>query len=71
MKKLNMKKMMRPLTKNEKILLLSLGIIIIFWATFRFVIEPQMTKLEELTNQKLEYEEEIAQMNSILKREKK
>ncbi len=43
---------------------------IIFILTFRFVLTPQASKLEELEEQKLAYEEEIAQINDLLKSER-
>ncbi len=60
----------RTLTKNEQILLTILIIMIIFILTFRFVLTPQASKLEELEEQKLAYEEEIAQINDLLKSER-
>ncbi len=65
------KKMKKKLTKNEKTLLILLGIVIVFWATFRFIIIPQSNKLKILTKEKCEYEEKISHMNTILKSEKK
>lgn len=64
-------KMKRQLNKNEKVLLLLLGMVIIFWAVFRFIITPQINKLQNLTEQKYKYEEKISHMNNILKNEKK
>ena len=61
---------MRKFTKNEKVLLTLLGIIIIFWAAFRFVITPQASKLQILMDKRYEYEEKISYMNNILKDEK-
>ncbi|QQY80595.1 type IV pilus assembly protein PilO [Keratinibaculum paraultunense] len=62
--------MNRTLTKNEQILLTILIIVIIFIVTFRFVLTPQASKLEELKEQRLAYEEEIAQINTLLKSER-
>lgn len=61
---------MRKFTKNEKVLLTLLGIIIIFWAAFRFVITPQASKLQILMDKRYEYKEKISYMNNILKDEK-
>lgn len=58
-------------TKNEKTLLISLGIVIIFWTIFRFFITPQYSKLQKLTEKKYGYEEKISQINVILKKEEK
>ena len=60
----------KTLTKNEKILLILLSIILIFWAVFRFIIIPQTSKLQNLIDQRYEYEDKISQMNTILKNEK-
>ena len=62
--------MRRTLTKNEKMLLTLLGIVIIFWVAFRFIITPQASKLRSLMDQKYEYEEKIYYINNILKGEK-
>lgn len=62
-------KLKRAMTKNEKTLLALLGIVIIFWAAFRFVITPQYNKLQGLMDEKKAYEEEISDINLILKRE--
>ena len=62
-------KPVRKLTKNEKTLLSLLTIIILFWAVFKFVIDPQKTKLRDLNEKKMEYDEQVIQMNAILKSE--
>ncbi len=67
---LNKMKMKRPLTKNEKLLFVILMVLIIFIVTFRFVITPQASKLQELTEQKWAYEDKISRMNTLLKGEK-
>lgn len=64
-------KLKRTMTKNEKMLLILLGIVIIFWATFRFIIIPQKDKLQILADEKTRYEEEISQLNLILKKKKR
>ena len=63
-------KMKRTLTKNEKVLLTLLVVMIIFLVTFRLIITPQASKLRSLTDQKYKYEEKISYMNNILKDEK-
>lgn len=60
---------MRELTKNEKSLLSILGIILIGWGTYQFVITPQLRKLESFNAQKLEYQEKIDEIESIFKKE--
>ena len=57
------------MTKNEKLLFILLGIVVLLWATFRFIITPQYLKLEALTDEKIKYEENVSQMNEILRRE--
>ncbi len=71
MKKNQLKKKLkgRKLTKNEKILLTILGTIVVLMSVYRFVIEPQKTKLSDLTDKKNEYEEQIAQINEVLRNE--
>ena len=62
---------MRPLTRNEKRLILALVIVLFLWGAFRFVITPQKEKLIDLETSKIEYENLIMQNNNILKREGK
>ncbi len=59
----------RELTKNEKFLLTLLGIIIVLWGSYRFIITPQAEKMESLKAQKLEYQEKIDEINDVLRRE--
>lgn len=66
---LNPKNKMRKMTKNEKILLMLLGIVILFWAVFRFIIVPQKNKLDVLSQQKDEYKDRIVEINKIFKKE--
>ncbi|MDR7870023.1 MAG: LysM domain-containing protein [Tissierellaceae bacterium] len=61
----------RPLTKNEKFLLTALGLVLMFWATFRFVYEPQAAKMDELKLEKELYDAQIVEHNRILKNEEK
>jgi type IV pilus assembly protein PilO len=59
----------RELTKNEKFLLSILGIILVVWGSYRFIIAPQAHKLSTLNAQKLEYQEKIDEINFILRKE--
>lgn len=59
----------RELTKNEKVLLSLLGIVILSWLVYRFVITPQTDKMETLSAQKIEYQTKIDDMNDVLRRE--
>ncbi|NMA85860.1 MAG: hypothetical protein GX968_00885, partial [Tissierellia bacterium] len=59
----------RKLTRNEKILLSALGSIIIILLVFKLIIDPQKTKLVDLNEKKIQYEEEIAKMNEVLRKE--
>lgn len=59
----------RPLTKNEKFLVTSLGLVLVFWIFFKFVFEPQSTKIEELKMEKDVYDAKIIEYNQILKNE--
>lgn len=60
----------RPLTKSEKVLLTILGIIILFWASHRFIITPQAAKIDELRLENNALDEKIAENNLALKMEK-
>ena len=59
----------RELTKNEKFLLTLLGIIIVLWGSYRFIITPQAERMEDLKAQKLNYQEKIDEINDVLRRE--
>ena len=70
MQKISNKKIKtRELTKNEKFLLSLLGIVLIAWASYRFIITPQAEKMENLNAQKLEYQQKIDDINEILRKE--
>ena len=60
---------MRELTKSEKRLLGILGIILVGWGSYQFIIMPQYSKLEAFSAQKVEYEDKIYEINSILSQE--
>lgn len=57
------------LTKNEKILLILLFTVIIFLGIYKIIITPQISKIENLTQERYEYKEKISEMNNILKGE--
>lgn len=59
----------RELTKNEKVLLSLLCIIILSWIVYRFIITPQIEKLKDLSTQKIEYQTKIDEMNDVLRGE--
>ncbi|MFA7412201.1 MAG: hypothetical protein WCZ27_08140, partial [Tissierellaceae bacterium] len=61
----------RELTKSEKTLIGLLAAVIIIWLVYRFIYIPQTEKLQLLSEQKIEYEGKIAEINSILRKEKK
>jgi len=60
----------RPLTGTEKALLVLLGIVLVVWLGIRFILTPQQEKINNLQVDKLELENRIAEMNSVLRREK-
>lgn len=60
---------MRELTKNEKILLTILGIVLIGWGSYQFIISPQSQQLEAYNTQKLEYQDKINEMSAVLLKE--
>ncbi|NLY47080.1 MAG: LysM peptidoglycan-binding domain-containing protein [Tissierella sp.] len=59
----------RPLTKNEKFLIIALGLVLVFWVSFKFVFDPQAAKLEELEKDREIYHGQIVEYNQILKNE--
>lgn len=69
MQKLSKKIKIRELTKNEKFLLTLLGIVLLVWGSYRFVITPQVQKIENLSAQKLEYQGKIDEINDVLRKE--
>ena len=60
---------MRELTKNEKVLLTILAIVLIGWGSYQFIITPQLQQLEAYNTQKLEYEDKFNEMKAILLKE--
>ena len=64
-------KKIRPLTKNEKFLLITLGFILILWGSFRFIIAPQRERIFSLKNEKMELDTKITDMNNTLEKGKK
>ena len=68
-KRLSKKLKIRELTKNEKVLLTLLAIVILTWAAYRLVITPQTIKLEALIAKRIEYSQIINEMNQVLKNE--
>ncbi len=71
MEKIRNKNKFRPLTKSEKFLLITLGLIILLWGSFRFIITPQEDKILALQNEKLDLDTKIMDMNNTLKKEEK
>jgi Tfp pilus assembly protein PilO len=65
------KKKARPLTKNEKFLITALGLILIFWASFKFVFDPQAAKINDLESDKALYDAQIVEHNRVLRNEEK
>lgn len=59
----------RKLTKNEKILLTLLTIVILSWLSYKFIYIPQQEKISSLNSQRLEYDNKIEEINSILRKE--
>ena len=70
MEKTQKKRRVRELTKNEKVLLTLLGIVILFWLSYRFIYIPQTEKLESLEIERMEYELAIEDINTTLRKEK-
>lgn len=63
------KKMMRQLTRSEKVLLILLGALLIFYLAYKFAFMPQAEKMENLEAQILTYEDTIRENNRILRNE--
>lgn len=61
----------RELTKNEKFLLSLLGLVLFLWLILRFVITPQIDRLNGLKEQKNEYQDKIILINETLRKEDK
>lgn len=60
----------RQLTKNEKILFILLGIIVLSWISYGFIYTPQIKKINTLSIEKSEYKTAIEDINSTLRKEK-
>lgn len=59
----------RPLTKSERFLLTTLGLVVLLWSSNRFILTPQAAKIDALVAQKTELDTTIIDMNNTLKRE--
>lgn len=57
----------RELTNTERILITLLSIVILFWMSFKFIIDPQLLKIANLESEIVEYNLEIQENNRILK----
>lgn len=66
--KLKLKKM--NLSKNEKYLLVLLGVVVVFWIFNRFIFTSQRNNLQSLKDKKIEYEEKAVENSGILARGK-
>lgn len=60
---------MRELTKNEKGLLAILGILLIGWGAYQFIITPQAQKLVSVSAERVEYEDKIQESNMLINRQ--
>lgn len=56
------------LTKNEKKLISTLIFILLLWAYFKFILEPQAEKIQYLELEKVQYTKLIEEENQILNR---
>lgn len=71
MEKKKLKKIkIRELTKNEKLLITSLGFLLFLWITFNFLLKAQAEKLDLLEREKNNFEYQILENNETLKKEK-
>lgn len=59
----------RKLTRNEKILLSLLALILFYWLLYRFVLTPQSQKIQYLAIQRLEYQQKVDEIKDVLYRE--
>lgn len=66
-KKLEKKTNRRELTNNERVLLTLLAMVIIFWLSFKFIIDPQLAEISRLESEKIAYNAQIDENNRILK----
>lgn len=57
----------RELTNTERILITLLAIVILFWMSFKFIIDPQLLKIGTLESEIGQYNLEIQENNRILK----
>lgn len=58
------------LSKNEKYLLVLLGVVVVFWIFNRFIFTSQRNNLQSFKDKKIEYEEKAVENSGILAREK-
>lgn len=68
--KTGVKKILRPLSQKEKILLLLLFTLSVYFLTNKYIYLPQGEKIDKLKAEKLKHEEMITENNRIIKNEK-
>ena len=66
-KKQGRKTSLREFTNKERMLITLLAIVILFWLSFKFIIDPQILKISTLEAQRDAYNLEIQENNRILK----
>lgn len=62
-------KLLKKLNNREKNLLILLGIVLVLWLAFRFIITPQYERIRALEEEKNSYDGKVSQINSMLKKE--
>lgn len=60
---------LRPLTKSEKTLLVLLGIVVVFYLSSLFILNPQAEKVSSLNAEIVTLDNQIADMNNTIKKE--
>lgn len=57
----------RELTNNERFLLTILSILVVFWLSFKYIVNPQLVKISDLEEHKATYSLKIENNNRIRK----
>ena len=58
------------LSKRERNLLIGLGIVLLFWGYYKFILSPQLKNLDAKKEEKIHYEDELIKIQTVIASEK-
>lgn len=60
---------LRPLTNSEKVLLILLGIVVVVYLSYNYILTPQAAKVSNLKTEIIDLDNQIVAMNETIKKE--